>query len=204
MSCCLSYESTQDALCLTTVSLGGTCHCCFVSLGFCTFCRKCYVLIRALRRCLSTCTKYLHQPLRLQRRCQWRRWEALRWIFRSLFCFFVVASSGSVSKSGALLKATPSDLLQAPPYFHNNFLIFATISLCSLPSPYFHNHVLIVATISLFRNNFQKITTSSLCSQPSPYIQNHVLILTQISRFLQPSSLFSQPFGSVQLIRDFP
>ena len=97
------------------------------------------------------------------------------------FLFFVVASSGSVSKSGALLKATPSDLLQAPPYFHSHVLIFTTIALCSLPFPYFHNHVLIVATISLFRNNFPKITTSSLFSQPSLYFQNHFLMFTPIS-----------------------
>ena len=97
------------------------------------------------------------------------------------FLFFVVASSGSVSKSGALLKATPSDLLQAPPYFHSHFLIFTTISLCSLAFPYFRNHVLIFATISLFSQQFPTFTTSSLFSQPSPYIQNHVLIFTQIS-----------------------
>ncbi len=167
MSCCLSYESTQDALCLTTMSLGGTCHCCFVSLGFCTFCRKCYVLIRALRRCLSTCTKYLHQPLRLQRRCQWRRWEALRWIFRSLFFFFCGGKQWLSFKIWGTPKGHPfrpsasTPVFSQPfPYFHDHFLMFTTISLCSRPFPYFHNHVLIFATISLFSQQLPTFATS--------------------------------------------
>ena len=103
------------------------------------------------------------------------------------FLFFVVASSGSVSKSGALLKATPSDLLQAPPYFHSHLLIFTTIALCSLPFPYFHNHVLIFATVSLFSQQFPNVhsqfiifTTISLYSKPFPYFHTDFLISTTI------------------------
>ncbi len=68
------------------------------------------------------------------------------------------------------------------PYFHDHFLIFATISLFSQPCPYFRDHFFIFATISI-------------CSQPVHYFHNHLLIFKTISLFHTNFPMFTTLFA---------